>query len=325
MIWQCQTCLLGEDGQIGDDMEADLDKLVDLRKDPLELALLPPLREITGANENEHDRHHELALAAPVKGHTGVQYSLDEALIDMGLYSIVQEYTKRSLSYATDLLPTISALAGEVQKLTKATYLAGLWALDTPPQIPIRSFLWYSVKPNTRANNGPPSWAWSSVLGPVSHPCLGMIRFDHPGVIIENVAIEEPSKEAKKSIPLDEAKPNGPRIKLVSKSRRKIRYEHTNSQIQILAVKINLASSNILGQLRDASPKISGLVHSYTGAADYDYAREPVSPYGKFALTEVLDTDEPTRWHRETHVLLCVAEFRENATNWLSLAGNASN
>jgi hypothetical protein len=83
MIWQCQTCLLGEDSQICDNMEPDLDKLVDLRKDPFELALLPPLREITGANENEHDRHPKLTLAAPVKGHTGVKYSLDEALIDM--------------------------------------------------------------------------------------------------------------------------------------------------------------------------------------------------------------------------------------------------
>jgi hypothetical protein len=174
----------------------------------------------------------------------------------------------------------MSALAGEVQKPTKATYLAGLWALDAPTQIPIRSLLWYSVKPNTRANNESPSWAWSSVLGPVSHPCLRMIRFDHPSVIIENVAIEESSKGSEESILLDEAKPNGPRIKLVSKSRRQIRYEHANSQIQILAVKINLATSNILGQLRDAALKISGLVHSYTGAADYDYAGERVSPTG---------------------------------------------
>jgi hypothetical protein len=111
---------------------------------------------------------------------------------------------------------------------------------------------------------------------------------------------KNPQREAKISIPLDEAKPNGPRIKLVSKSRRQIRYEHTNSQIQILIIKINLATSNILGQLRDASLKISGLVHSYTRTADYDYAGERVSPYGKFALTEFLDTDEPTQWHRET-------------------------
>ncbi len=129
-------------------MEADLDKVMSHRKSPFKISLVTPLREITSANENEHGRHPDLTLPAPIKGHTGVKYSLDEALNDIGWYGLLEEYTKRSHTYPTDLLFAMSALAGEVQKLTKATYLAGLWALDA--QIPIRSLLWYSVRPNTQ-------------------------------------------------------------------------------------------------------------------------------------------------------------------------------
>ncbi len=98
--------------------------------------------------------------------------SLDEALAVMGWYRLLEYYSRRKLSYAIDQLPAISALGGEVQKLTDARYLAGLWAKDG--DIPIRSLLWYSIKPNTRARNGSPSWSWSSVLGPIRHVSSNM-------------------------------------------------------------------------------------------------------------------------------------------------------
>ena len=284
MIWQCQTCLVGEDGQVGE----DLDGTSNSREVAFDLTLGAPLREITAANENEHNREPGLTLTAPVKGHTGVKYSLDEALNDTGWYELLEAYTKRSLTYRSDLLPALSALASEVQKSTRATYLAGLWAIDG--QIPFRSLLWFSVEKNACANNGSPSWAWSSVLGPVSHPSMELIRFDHPGSRIEWVP------------------PTG------QTRTRQIRYDHTDSQMEILSFTTNLATSNIFGQVRDAELRITGLVHDYTGAEGYDFAAEGRAEHEKFALTEFLDTEETkVGWKMEKHVLLCVAEFRDNA------------
>lgn len=286
MIWQCQTCLVGEDGQVGEDLE----RTPNPTKVPFDLTFVAPLREITAANENEHYREPELTLKVPVKGHTGVKYSLDEALNDIGWYVLLEEYTKRVLTYPSDLLPALSGLASKVQKLTKATYLAGLWALED--QIPFRSLLWFSVNKNARANNGSPSWAWSSVLGPVSHPSMDMIRFDHPGARIEWVP------------PIGRTQT------------RQIRYDHADSQIEILSLKTHLATSNIFGEVRASELRITGLVHSYIGAEEYDFAAEGRADHGKFALTEFLDTDEMNvQWNLGKHVLLCVAEFRDNAWN----------
>ncbi len=144
---------------------------------------------------------------------------------------------------------------------------------------------------------------------------MDLIRFDHPGVLIRFVPIDETTKEAKKPVPIDDAKPDGPQSKLVSRTQKQISYEHANSQIQILTIEINLATSNIFGQLHDASMKINGLVHKYTSVSEYDFAAERISSFGNFALTELLDTEEPPQWHPETHLLLFVAEFRDNADN----------
>ena len=315
MIWQCQTCLVGEDGQVGE----DLDRTPSPRQVPLELTILPPLREITAANENEHNKNPDLKLMAPVKGHTGVLYSLDEALDDIGWYRLVDEYTKRSLTYSSDLLPALSALASEVKKLTKATYLAGLWALDN--KIPFKSLLWFSAKKNARANNGSPSWAWSSVLGPVIHPASDMIRFDHPGARIDWVpSLPTQAPPTGQSRSLFRKHEGKKKLTLVGTRTREIIYNHTDSQIEFLSIKMSLATSNIFGEVRDAELRITGLVHSYTGAEEYDFAAERGDEDGNFALTEFPDTDEITlsEWKTKKHVLLCVAEFRDNAMSSVS-------
>ena len=178
----------------------------------------------------------------------------------------MEAYTKRSLTYPSDLLLTLSALASEVQKSIRVAYLAGLWALDG--QIPFRSLLWFSAEKNARTNNGSPFWVWSSVLGPVSHPSMELIRFYHPGSRIEWVP------------------PTG------QTRTRQIRYDHTDSQIEILSVTTNLATSNIFGQMRDAELIVTGLVYNYTGAERYDFAAEGRAEHEKFALTDFLDMEE---------------------------------
>ena len=312
MIWQCQKCLVGEDGQVGEDVDwSPKTAMV-----PFELTILPPLREITAANENEHGRDPDFKLRAPVKGHTGVKYSLDEALGDMGWFKLVDEYTKRSLTYPSDLLPALSALASEVQKLTKATYVAGLWTVDG--QISLRSLLWFSAKKNARANNGSPSWAWSSVLGPVIHPAIDLIRFDHPGARIDWVPSQStraPSTDRSRS--LSESHERTTQLTFVGTRTREIIYDYTDSQMEFQSITVNLATSNTFGEVRDAELRITGLVHSYTGAEEYDFAAEQGDKDGRFTLTEFLDTEDKMtfQWKTEKYLLLCIAEFRDNASN----------
>ena len=79
---------------------------------------------------------------------------------------------------------------------------------------------------------------------------MGLIRFDQPGSWIEWV------------LPTGQTRT------------RQIRGDHTGSQIEILSVTTNLATSNIFCQVRDAELRITGLVHNYTGAEGYDFAAE---------------------------------------------------
>lgn len=73
---------------------------------------------------------------------------------------IVDDYSKRSLSFPDDKLVALSALASESGETLKLTYLAGLWLEYLPSQLLWR--LW--DKPEERpAKYRAPSWSWASV------------------------------------------------------------------------------------------------------------------------------------------------------------------
>ena len=86
--------------------------------------------------------------------------------------SIVESFTSASLSYNTDKLVAISALAKEMQKIfdcgTKldCNYLAGLWLAHLAQQL-----LWFSADPSLarRLHNGALTWLWASLDGPVRY------------------------------------------------------------------------------------------------------------------------------------------------------------
>ncbi|KAL8811754.1 MAG: hypothetical protein Q9200_001553 [Gallowayella weberi] len=227
MVWQCQTCIVGEDGQIGEDRDR-FARLCSQR--PFDFHLRPPLREITGPNENEHGRYPDMTLSSPVEGHTGVNK------------------LSGSIGNSANYLPLLSPFAKEIAKWTKATYIAGLWELDG--QIPFRSLLWYSEKKNTPAKNESPSWSWSSVLGPVEHPHPWLYRLDHPGIRIEWIP------------------PNA------NTQRKVMKYDYTDSQIEVLSVKADLKTSDLFGQVQGGELRITGLVHSYKGADQWKFAAE---------------------------------------------------
>ncbi|KAL8709495.1 MAG: hypothetical protein Q9220_005737 [cf. Caloplaca sp. 1 TL-2023] len=251
MIWQCQTCLIGEDGQVGEDRDR-FRKLCSNR--PFDIHLRQPMREITAANENEHHCDPDMSLQAPIRGHTGVKYSLDEALMDIGWYDLISEYTSRSPNSPHNILPLLSSFAQRIQEQTKASYLAGLWAAEDD-QIPFRSLLWYCKTPGTFAGNGSPSWSWSSVIssGGVTHPGRWMYRMDHPGA----------------------------RSKWVPKGARRqqhvLSYPCQDSQVRVLNAQtvISAASgSNVFGTVEGGRLEVTGLVHRFTGVEEWDFAAE---------------------------------------------------
>ncbi|KAL8669894.1 MAG: hypothetical protein Q9224_007709, partial [Gallowayella concinna] len=164
----------------------------------------------------------------PVEGHTGVKYSLDEALMDSNWFELLKEYSKLSGSIddSANLLPSLSPFAKEMAKWTKATCVAGLWELDG--QIPFRSLLWYSTKKNRPAGNG----------------------MDHSGFRFEWIP---------------------PKAAIQHKA---MTYHYTDSQIEVLSVKADLATSNTFGQVRGGELRIIGLVLNYEGADMWEFAVE---------------------------------------------------
>ena len=82
-------------------------------------------------------------------------------------YEIVVDYTGRSLTVQTDILPALSGLAAAFQKLLRDEYCAGLWRNNI-----IRGLCWNRIGPPKRTKDelegkdcSLPSWSWASVVG----------------------------------------------------------------------------------------------------------------------------------------------------------------
>ncbi|TGJ80954.1 hypothetical protein E0Z10_g7822 [Xylaria hypoxylon] len=81
-------------------------------------------------------------------------------------YSVMEEYSIKSLSFATDQLPALSGLADLFQRAHHATYVAGLWREDLQ-----LGLAWYVASNDPRpvkdTGDQKPSWSW---------PSVGMVR-----------------------------------------------------------------------------------------------------------------------------------------------------
>lgn len=85
---------------------------------------------------------------------------------------LVEQYTSRRLTVATDRLPAMSGLAAAVGNHLPSNYLAGIWRSQLASQL-----LWYSswtVQPSdsdaysqTLEDDYAPSWTWASVPGSI--------------------------------------------------------------------------------------------------------------------------------------------------------------
>jgi hypothetical protein len=77
---------------------------------------------------------------------------------------LVEEYSRRRLTFLDDRLLAISGLADRFGRNLNSNYFAGLWELQLP-----NGLLWRCTVPQTRpTNERAPSWSWVSVDGPVS-------------------------------------------------------------------------------------------------------------------------------------------------------------
>ncbi|OJD40376.1 heterokaryon incompatibility protein [Diplodia corticola] len=73
---------------------------------------------------------------------------------------LVENYSKRRLTYEADKLPALSGVAREMQTMMQDEYLAGLWRKD------IVEGLCWSSSPETPASPSryrAPSWSWASL------------------------------------------------------------------------------------------------------------------------------------------------------------------
>jgi hypothetical protein len=91
----------------------------------------------------------------------------------IGWYKMIEDYTARQITKATDRLPALSGLAQAVASKTQPGnhYLAGLWRFGL-----LEGLLWCKARPGSQALVQPgllyvaPSWSWASVAGPVRFP-----------------------------------------------------------------------------------------------------------------------------------------------------------
>lgn len=81
--------------------------------------------------------------------------------------AVIEEYTRRQLSFSSDRLAALAGLAARAHTEKPETkYLAGLWS-DTLPQ----SLIWEARNRSERIRPYiAPSWSWASVTGPVYWP-----------------------------------------------------------------------------------------------------------------------------------------------------------
>lgn len=112
--------------------------------------------------------------------------------------SIVVEYSKRHITKRTDLLPALAGLAESYRRVTKWTYLAGIWREEMPI-----SLLWQAdhhacADRQILTDQTTPSWSWAysnapvfywmsseffSAKASVSAPCDFGCEYNPPGSI----------------------------------------------------------------------------------------------------------------------------------------------
>ncbi|SPO07344.1 uncharacterized protein DNG_10038 [Cephalotrichum gorgonifer] len=96
-----------------------------------------------------------------------------DSVSQAGWMGLVEEYTRRDITRASDRLPAMAATMRRVTKARGWSHLWGMWA-----DVPVDTLAWQAVKYTgihfkhlctVRPGFYAPSWAWASLEGPVSY------------------------------------------------------------------------------------------------------------------------------------------------------------
>ena len=95
-------------------------------------------------------------------------------------YKMIENYSKRSLTFNDDKLPAIAGLVPRIRSSNLDIYLHGLWQLDLPRGIAWRWDEWSSERtPKSCARA--PSWSWASTDGSITWGSLETRNFTDIG------------------------------------------------------------------------------------------------------------------------------------------------
>jgi hypothetical protein len=97
--------------------------------------------------------------------------------------SVVEPYSRRSLTKPTDIPIAISALASRFQSRFQGTYLAGLWKEDL-----CKDLMWWTFRSGRQSSFFAPSWSWTSLELPVELQCIE--RMVSRETLVSNVQTE---------------------------------------------------------------------------------------------------------------------------------------
>jgi hypothetical protein len=143
IIWQCTTYLASEDNQYSMfDNELPKSSIEKVRE-----------REWTRIADSWFEKRRYFTLK------------------QTGWYDIIETFTSRSITYTADILPAVGAIVQQIQSYTQSEYCAGLWRGG--PNTFYYNLLWETDKryeAPVRADNGSPSWSWSSIRGRIQFP-----------------------------------------------------------------------------------------------------------------------------------------------------------
>jgi hypothetical protein len=179
MYWECQECLLAEDGAY---FQPDCRTLPTFR----DLPLKEPSDGLAKLNISEN--------ALSTRSERAMATSVSNQLWSYAWTRLIEEYSRRELTRAEDKLPALAGIARTISACSGDTYLAGLWRGSI-----LETLLWrVSVSESHHMCTDPhhdallpppakskvqsptcyraPSWSWAALDAHVDYSCCGLFE-----------------------------------------------------------------------------------------------------------------------------------------------------
>ena len=168
-------------------------------------------------------------------------------------HEVVRIYTLCDLTRPEDKLVAISGLAKRVQRCLGDEYIAGLWRESLPSEL-----LWgvgkgdLNKRPSTRSNlYRAPTWSWASIDGWIYYldADTGAIdRLEDTGFVVR----------LSQATPASDSSEPSPQMSPCPRHRDERNFEKLDSVITILASGVDLATTDVTGQVTHGFIRLSG-------------------------------------------------------------------